>query len=392
MLDPNDETHSSDEGSTGSVTFIIPVTHPIPQDESLYLFGATYPDYGSNARDQREDSIVEYPERIARTADIRIFSTGDTSQETMSGITSSSSLESSEALERVAACAAFWKSVGADTLIYVCSLGASLVANGLIIRFAGLNPLTSTLIFGGTGALGYSNTQILFNSLIKPPKDHVPKDRRKSYALISKYALLPFSFVIKSGVTGTILSTIGDTDIGTQQAVSSATSPLIGPITTAVRMGIRTCYQGSYVLADDTPDVGEAFTRAYSTEPNEFDSERPYRFGTTRDMFAKLFGVTASTLMLTYSGGFNIETYCAPTDSFNSSMPFNSTNMSQECFGGNMTFMFRELGISVGYAIGFLVVEPLFSAVTNRLYDYFYPATESEDGSNVEELDDSSEV
>lgn len=377
-----------------AVTIIIPVTHPIQRSEVEHLFLRGDQNYGATAsRPPRglDDNVVDYRDRVAQSSAIRIFSTGDSPQETVAGIMQRSDMEASDELTRVAECAAFWKSVGADTLIYACSLGATVVANGLVIRFTTVNPLYSTLVGGGIGAVAYNNAQVLFTSLLKPPRDDIPEENRTAYGHVNKYALLPFSFIIKAGVTGSILSALGDTNFGTQQAISAATSPVIGPVMTAMRMGIRKCYQGSYVLAPETPDVREGFQRAYSSASNPVDADRPYRYGIVRDMFAKLFGVTASTLMLSYSGGFRIESYCYPLGNQTLGMgnmtgSRNSTAFPEDCFGGNLTFMFRELGISFGYAVGFLIVEPILATVTNKIYDYFYPAAEEDDDVSLEEL------
>lgn len=399
MLKIEDDETGGGQDKDLPITIIIPVMHPVPENEIQKLFIRNEPNYGATAnRASREETrayLAEFPERVASLSAIQIFSVDDTPEETLAGIVRRSNLEPSEDLTRVAECAAFWKSIGADTLIYVCSMGVSLVANGLIIRFAGFSPLYSTLIFGGTGALSYNNSQLFFNSLIKPPKDRVPEDKQASYGVINKYALLPFSLVIKSAVTGSILSALGDTNVGTQQAISAATSPMVGPITTGLRTVIRKCYRGSYVLAPEIPDVGQTFHQSYGTVPNPADFNRSHRFGTARDMFAKLFGVTAGTLALSYSGGFKIETYCHPTgnqtlDLWNSTTVQNNIAFPDNCIGGNFTFMFRELGISFGYAIGFLIVEPAIAAVTNRIYDYFYPATGDDDEILLEDIDERS--
>jgi hypothetical protein len=97
MLEMENENSTSDsDDSTSSITFIIPVKHPIPEDESQYLSDANLMSNSSSSRTQSEDSLAEYPNRIARTADIRVFSTGETTEETLSGLTSYSTLESSE--------------------------------------------------------------------------------------------------------------------------------------------------------------------------------------------------------------------------------------------------------------------------------------------------------
>jgi hypothetical protein len=388
-----DRPKNKDESS--HATFIVPVKHPVDRSEVEHLFLRGDLTYGATATRNRQgggDEIVSYQNRVADTSAITIFSAGDTVDETLENIARQSDLGPDDDLVKVAECAAFWKSVGADTLIYVCSLGASVVANGLVIRFAGFDALYSTLLIVGGGSLAYNNAQIVFTSLINPPKDNIPEAGKTQYGLINKFALLPVSFVFKAGVTGSILSAIGDTNFGTQQAVSAGTSPLIGPIMTGLRMGIRKCYHGSYVLAPETPGPGEALRKAYSTDPNRADSNRSYRYGSVRDMFGKLFAGTAGTLLLSYSGGFKIDSYChqignQTIEPWNSTLPQNSV-FPDNCVGGNFVFMFRELGISFGYAVGLLIVEPAIAAVTNRIYDYFYSPASDDEGVNLEEIEE----
>jgi hypothetical protein len=381
IKDKNEQTDES--SSDDNITIVIPVKNPFPRGEAESLFLKDVPNYSSTSN---------YDEATVSRSRMSLHSTSDSAQKTIDALVEQTGTEPDDDMARVAECAAFWRAAGADTLIYCCSIGGTIVANGLIIRFLGFNPLYSTLIFGGAGAIAYSNAQILFTSLLHPPKESIPENRQTQYTILNRYALLPLGFIVKSAIGGTILSALGDTSLGTQQVISASTGPVVGPVMAGIRTGVRKCIQGTLIVQEGNETLGEAFDKAYSTDPNTTDSNRPYRFGTVNGLIAKVTGITASTLGLWYSGGFKVESYCIPTGNHSNYPNINMTGLDnsafpQDCYGGNVTFMFRELGISFGYAVGFMVIEPLMVAATNKVYDYFYPAPEdSGDDVNLEEI------
>lgn len=377
---------------------VIPLEVPTAETDLRRLIRSSSDSEGELDEDEEETLTTE---DMVKRSTIHIHSVAETPEATLENILASSELEASPSLTRLAQCAAFWRSVGVDTLIYFLSYGASLTANGLIIRFGGSSVLTSTLVMGGVGAISFGNAQLLVNSLLKPAVSKVPQSRKAKFEAIDRYAILPFSWICTGGVAGTALSILGDTDVGTQQYISAVTGPTTGPFMTLARSGVRACFGGSIVLAPDTPGVVSSFKTAYGTRPNPLDADRPYLWGSVRDMFGRAMGITAGTLACYYSNGFQIQTYCGPEGrrELEAILSNNGTitgeDVGEYCFAGNFTFTFRELGLSAGYALGMMIVEPVFNYTVNKIFDWFYPADSKPDETKqlvtddcIEEIED----
>ncbi len=376
---------------------VIPLEVPTVETDLRRLIRSSSDSKGE--LDEDEETLTT--EDMVKRSTIHIHSIAETPEATLENILASSELEASPSLTRLAQCAAFWRSVGVDTLIYFLSYGASLTANGLIIRFGGASVLASTLALGGVGAINFGNANLLVNSLLKPAVNKIPKARKAQFEAINRYAVLPFSWVCAGGVSGTILAIMGDTDVGTQQYISAVSGPTSGPFMNLARSGIRACLGGSIVLAPDTPGVVSSFRTAYGTRPNPLDADRPYLWGTVRGMFGRIMGVTAGTLACYYSNGFQIQTYCGPEGrrELEAILANNGTitgeDVEEYCFAGNFTFAFRQLGLSTGYALGLLIVEPVFNYTFNKIFDWFYPADNGPDETThlvpdalIEEIED----
>jgi len=339
----------------------------------------------STDNSQIEDQLIN--------STISFHSVSDDPSETLSAIERSSSVSIDESLEHAAKCGAFWRSLGVETLIYMSSYGAGILANGLIIRFAGLDSLAGTLLFGSYAALSFNQAQILFKSALKPPRDDVPKDRQECFQIMSKYAFLPISWVVRAGAAGTALSLIGDSDFGTQQAISVPSSLLVAPVITGLRTMTRECMGGSVELHPDYTkfkDVPTGFATSYSDEPNPLDDDRSRRYGTLRDAFVRGVVMNIGTLAFFAYSGNQLATYCiGGQEDFMNATANNSTAdinalLNEHCAGGQFTFAFRELALSFTYGVGVLVVEPLLSGLMNSIYDCFYPRDDEESSSDEE--------
>lgn len=373
------------------VIIVMPFQNPINpisfNDTFLSMSGS-----GEKSSSSEHSSLVMdtegnlgYGTMVAQNANIEFHGVDLDPEVTLANIREQTGIEPNDSLTRAVQCGAFWKSVGADAIIYMSSIGVNLVANGLVIRFLGFDPFVSTLLFGSTAGMSYVNTQIIFTSLIRPPIDNIPEDKKTRYDIINKYAFLPISLIFKSVVAGTTLSMLGDTSIGTQQSVSAVTGPTVGPIMTLARTGVRKCFGGSVVIDPPQLSPGGALKRAYSGDPNPIDENRSYRWGTVRNMLGRAFGLAAGTIALTYSHGFQIQSYCGPSGQqelqniINGGGTINGSVVNQYCFAGNMTFGLRELGIATGYSLGLLVIDPLANMMMNKVYDFFYPKVDDKD-------------
>ncbi len=312
---------------------------------------------------------------------LSFYTVSSSYEETASHIKSSSGI-SDEAITCAAKCGAFWTSLGVETLIYMSSYGGGLLANGLIIRFAGLNPLLGTLLFGSYSSISYHNARVLFTSLIKPPRDDLPEGKEETFRAISKYAFLPISWIVGSAISGTTLSLLGDASFGTQQAVGVPTSLMIGPVMGGLGAMTRECMGGSIDIDPDYTkfkDVPTAFRTVYSSEPNPLDDNRSRRYGMLRDVFLRFLSVNLGTITAFAYGGTQLATYCiGGRDEFLNATQFDNTTdvndlLNEYCAGGQFTYAFRELGFSLCYGIGVLVVEPILTGLFNMVYDCFYP-------------------
>lgn len=370
---------------------------------SLDIVSSTQSSQDPNSRDSDtsgDDLSIE--EQLSQSM-VSFHTVSDNPSETVSYIEESTGISSDESLENAARCGAFWKSLGAETLIYMSSYGAGILANGLIIRFAGLDSFVGTVLFGTYSALSYNQARILFTSAMHPPRDTVPEDRRETFQILSKYAFLPLSWVVRGGTAGFILSLIGDASFGVQQAVSVPSSLLVGPVGTGMRAIARDCMGGEIDLDPDYEkfkDVCTGFETAYSEEPNPVDRGRTYRYGTVRDALVRGLVMNLGTIAYFAYQGNQIATFCiGGGDEFrNATMYNNSTDvndlLNEHCWGGQFTYLFRELGLSFTYGLGVLVVEPLLVGLVNKVYDCFYPRnseSESSDDDRFEEVNSSDE-
>ena len=349
----------------------------------------------SGSDDTGSSSSEDLTNKMIGDSTLSLFGVSDDPEETVQFLMNASGLEDEESLSYAAKCGAFWKSLGAETLIYMASYGGGLLANGLIIRFTGLNPLVGTLLFGSYAALSYENARILFTSLIKPPQDTVPEDKQTLFNALNQYAFLPISWIVSSAVSGGVLSLLGDESFGTQQAVGVPSALAIGPIGSGLAMLTRECMGGSIVVNPEGAFYAgpyEAFPTAYSPNPNPFDDNRSHRFGTLRNVFNRFLAVNLSTIALVAYGGTELATFCigGREDFINATQGNNVTDVNEflndYCAGGSLTFLFRELGISLTYGIGVLVVEPILTGLFNTVYDFFYPRDE-ESSDDIEQFE-----
>lgn len=381
-----EEDRSLSTGDGGGEILIIPIKVPgrgdpneVVDNESTIIRSILS---GENIDPNASSNSEDVESQLSKST-LSFHSVSDSYEETLTSIGISSGVSSSdEALTCAVKCGAFWKSLGCETLIYMSSYGGGLLANGLIIRFAGLDPFVSTLFFGSYCALSYNNARILFTSLVKPPKDKVPQDKQAAFDIANKYAFLPVSWLLGSAVSGVALSLLGDLTFGTQQAVSVPSALVIGPIGVALKEATRECMGGTIEVSPEGSFYRgpvEAFKTAYSPEPNPFDSDRSYRFGTLRDVFNRFIAVNLSTIAMMAYGGTMLSTFCfGDREGFlNATQSGNVTDVNQllneHCAGGQLAFMFRELGIALTYGLGVLLVEPPLRALMNKVYDFFYP-------------------
>lgn len=323
--------------------------------------------------------LTEGGESHAFDQQLSFHSVGDSVDETVLMLVEGAGIAPDESLTRAAQCGAFWKSVGVETLIYMCSYGGTLIANGIILHVTNLDTLTSTMLTGTAGILAYPHARIVFNSLMRPPLDTVPEDKQARFEALEKYGFLPASWFITSLMSGSTLAVLNDSSFGTQQIISAVTTVAAGPIIQMLRSSTRTCLKGSLVINPPYEDLSTAFKTAYSTEPNPQDESRTYRWGLSRNTISHFLALSTGTLMLTFGGGYNIETYCIGgrdelkkiLDSGNSTIT--NDDLSRYCFGGPTILIFRDLGISLAYGLCMVVIEPTLNLVFNKIYDYFYP-------------------
>lgn len=333
-----------------------------------------------------DDETIERGERLSIKSQIdrstlSFYGVYKDPQETVDIIVELSGIEADESLTHAAQCGAFWKSLGAETIIYMSSFGGTMIANGLLIRFAGFNALASTLFFGNVAVTALPNARILFSSLIKPPKDNIPEDNKSCYQALDKYTFMPISWMIKAASAGGTLAILEDSSFATQQVVGALTSMVIGPVTLGLRGVARSCLKGSVTLDPGYPDVKTAFKNAYSSDPNPNDNDRSYRWGSARDIFNRGLIISGTTLALILNNGLAIQTYCIGGRSeleriLANNGTITNNDINQYCFGGSMTYMFRELGYTFAYSAGMMVLEPILNAAFNKLYDFFYPRRE----------------
>ena len=166
---------------------------------------------------------------------------------------------------------------------------------------------------------------------------------------------------------------------------------LIGPVTSGLQAMTRECLGGSIKIHPDSENVPTSFRIAYGTEPDPSDDNRSHQFGTMRKVFNRFLAVNLSTLAIFAYGGTSLATYCiGGRDEFlNATANTNTTDVNDAlnafCAGGQFTYAFREIGLSVTYGLGVLVVEPMLNRLLNTVYDYFYPRSDG-DRSNDEPL------
>lgn len=383
MLGPDEESQS-ESSATKPVILVLPFQSP------------TDPNAIEKAVRNEPDAGV-LSTVVPTGATFAFHTIGDDTGETVSRIGQETEATANASLTRAAQCGAFWKSLGVEALIYTCSYGGLTLASGLVIRFTRANPLLMLLLAGGTGVVANDNFRILVTSLLKPPGEDIPEAKRAQYLDINKYALLPLSLIASGTISGTTLSIIGDTNLGTQQIVSAISTQAAGPMMCLLGTGLRKCYGGSIVLDPGHEDVSASFRKFYSLRPNPDDEERPYLFGTARNLFTRIFAVSATVASCWYSGAFLLESYCGPdgrealNNITNTTGNFTGADLREHCIGGSATFLFRDWGISLAYGIGLMVVQPAMNFVCNRIFDYFYNPDTSSDDSGVEIVEVSGE-
>ncbi len=184
----------------------------------------------SGSDDTGSSSSEDLTNKMIGDSTLSLFGVSDDPEETVQFLMNASGLEDEESLSYAAKCGAFWKSLGAETLIYMASYGGGLARQWFDHPLYRLNPLVGTLLFGSYAALSYENARILFTSLIKPPQDTVPEDKQTLFNALNQYAFLPISWIVSSAVSGGVLSLLGDESFGTQQAVGVPSALAIGPI------------------------------------------------------------------------------------------------------------------------------------------------------------------
>lgn len=306
-------------------------------------------------------------------------------------------VEADDSLRSAVRCASVWRALGADTLVYVSTYGATMVANGLVIRFLQPNIILSSFLFNLAAVIGYPNAIVLFKSLLHPPEDEVPEHVRQCFAVASRYGLLPVSWSIRAAISGTTLALLRDTRFSTQQTVSAITSAFVGPIMYGIRSSLRRCLRGSVRIPPQGDGPGGAFAKAYGSGPNPQDGDRPHRWTIARDMFIRVVAMSTSTVAVALTNGFNIQTYCiGGRDGLQEITDRNQTitfeDLEEHCVGGPFTFLFRELGIAFIYGIAMMIFEPVLNLGLNRLFDYFYGSPDdSQSWVEIEEVQDSEE-
>lgn len=297
-------------------------------------------------------------------------------------------VEHDDSLTEAVRCAAYWRSLGADTLIYISSYGTTMVANGLIIRFFGVNIIISSFLANLAAVIGFQNATIFFKSLLHPPQDEVPEEQKKCFEMATKYGLLPVSWTIRAALSGTTVALLRDTSFATQQTVSAITSGLVGPIMYGMRSSIRSCLRGTIKLTPKDDGVKAAFALAYGNELNPKDEDRPYLWGTARDTFIRIIAMSSSTIVMALTNGFNIQSYCLGGQEelknlTNSNQSISFEDIEKNCLGGPFTFLLRDLGIAFTYGIAMLIFEPLLNGALNKIFNYFY-GTSKDTSSSVE--------
>lgn len=298
-----------------------------------------------------------------------------------------------DSLVEACRCAGVWRSLGAETFIYISSYGASQVANGLFIRFLGANVIMSSFLCNLAAVIGFQNARILFNSLLRPPIDEVSEDQQKCFEATQKYGLLPISWAIRAVLSATSTAfIIKDTSFEAQQLTSAITSAFVGPIMYGARKLIHTGMKGTQKEQPRSLTVTKAFSTAYSRNPNEKDDNRPYAWGTARDLFIRTVAMSASTMIMAYMNGFQLQTYCIDgQEELNNISQSNRTitfdDVNENCLGGPFTFYLRDMGIAFIYGAAMLILEPILNTGLNRVFDYFVGT-----GRNTGEEDDDDEM
>ncbi len=356
-------------------------------------------DTSSSSHDQYSSSYGQYSDERLGDAVLSFHSVSGDPEETISVIESSGI--SDEAITCAAKCGAFWHSLGAETAMYMVSYGTALLANGLIIRFTGANPFVSTLLSDNFAAVSYLNARVLFTSLIKPPQDDLPEDKETSNLLINKYAILPVSWVFGAICSGTALTILRDDSFATQQMVGLPTTLMIGPFVAGVGTLVRECQGGTVDLHPDYSkykNPKKAFKTVYGLEPNPLDDNRSRRFGMLRDVFLRFLSGNIAPIAAFALNFPSLSTFCiGGQDQFlnatqgNTTMDVNEA-LNEYCFGGPLTYAFRELGFAVCYGVGVLVVEPALCKLFNMVYDCLYPrddeSSTDEENPRIEEVFD----
>lgn len=312
----------------------------------------------------------------------------ENSEEVARRIANNAGVDHDESLTEAVRCAAIWRSLGADTLIYISSYGATMFANGLIIRFFGVNIIISSFLANLVAVIGFQNASIFFKSLLHPPQDVVSDEQKACFETATKYGLLPVSWTIRAALSGTALALLRDTTFATQQAVSAITSAFVGPIMYGMRSSIRSCLKGTIKLTPKDDGVKAAFALDYGKKPNPLDEDRPYLWGTARNTFIRIIAMSSSTIVMALTNGFNIQSYCLGGQEelkniTNTNQTLTFEDIEKNCVGGPFTFLFRDLGIAFIYGIAMLIFEPLLNGALNKIFDYFYGAPE-DTSSNVE--------
>lgn len=304
-----------------------------------------------------------------------------------------------ETLVEAVRCAGVWRALGAETLIYISTYGATLVANGLVIRFMGANVLMSSFLFNLAAVLGFHNAGIFFNSLLHPPKEEVPEEQKACFEIAKKYGLLPVSWLIRATLSASTTAFLTrDTSYSAQQVVSAITSAFVGPIMYSVRSGMRLGMKGTVTNQAKGDGVVTAFKTAYSSAPNMNDEERPYLWGATRDQFIRVIAMTSSTIVMAAINGFQLSTFClGGREELNNITRSNRTvtfeDVEQKCIGGPLAFYLRDIGIAFIYGFAMMILEPILNSGLNRIFDYYYGPSEGDDdtqgSSRTEDVSDS---
>lgn len=372
-----EETNSQNIHSGNDAGFIIiPVTQPTTISDE---------DYKSSSHSREETGPDSLEDKLSK-GEMTVFNVASSSEETAQTIMKETGVTDHKAVRRVADCAAFWKSLGVETLIYLSSFGGTLTANGLIIRFTGLNPLLSSLVLGNVGVALSFNMNLIITNLLKPAKEDIPKEQKKRHDLLQKYAFLPISWLIGAGMSGATLTILRDPSFGTQQIVNAASALFVGPIMHGLKTGTRKCLGGSLDTDPDYPGVKKALETIYGADPNPDDKNRPYVWNTVVSTLQRAITISTGTLVLFYNNGFNVETYCIGgrdqllnmTSSGNYTLT--GSDVEQNCWGGGTTYVFRELGVSATYAVGMMVVEPVMRWALDKVFDYFRAPAANESG------------